>query len=110
MTDDWLAVLRQACEETSQAAVARRLGISPTVVSLVLKGTYKGDLVRIEGLIRGAYMAATVMCPAVGEISLEACLQNQAAPFKAINSARVRIYRACRSGCPNSKLKQEYPS
>jgi hypothetical protein len=41
----------------------------------------------------------------LGEISAKTCIDWQAKPFAATNEQRVMLYRACRSGCPYSKLK-----
>lgn len=103
---DWLAALRQACSKDSQAAVARRLGVSPATVSQVLKGSYKADLGGIEQRVRGALLGETVTCPILGDIKRNVCLDWQAKPFAATNELRVMLYRACRDGCPHSKLKQ----
>lgn len=51
----WLDALRQACTDSSQAAVARRLKVSPAMISQVLNGVYRGDMARIQGLIEGVY-------------------------------------------------------
>jgi transcriptional regulator with XRE-family HTH domain len=103
--DAWLAALRLACKEKSQAAVARRLGLSPATVNQVLKSSYKGNLRAIEERVRGALMGWTVDCPILGDIRRNVCLDWQAKPFAATNEQRVMLYRACRSGCPYSKLK-----
>jgi DNA-binding transcriptional regulator YdaS (Cro superfamily) len=103
----WLAALRLACEKDSQAAVARRLGLSPATISQVLKGTYKADLSGVEQRVRGAILGETVDCPILGDIRRHVCLDWQAKPFAATNEQRVRMFRACRDGCPYSKLKQE---
>lgn len=100
----WLAALRRACDEKSQAAVARRLGLSPATVNQVLKGSYKGNLRAIEERVRGALMGLMVECPILGGIRRNVCLDWQAKPFAATNEQRVMLYRACRSGCPYSKL------
>lgn len=103
----WLDVLRQACADSSQAAVAKRLGVSASMINQALKGAYKGDLSRLQGLVEGAYLHQTVHCPVIGEIGLDVCLRHQAEPFKPVNPMRVKLFRACRSGCPNSKIPKE---
>ncbi|MFO1417285.1 MAG: hypothetical protein U1E83_01310 [Methylotetracoccus sp.] len=101
----WLGALRLACEKSSQATVARRLGVSPATVSQVLKGTYRADLGGIEKRVRGALLGETVECPILGSIRTNICLDWQAKPFAATNELRVMLYRACRDGCPHSKLR-----
>lgn len=103
----WIEALRAECERSSQATVARQIGYSPAVVNQVLKGTYKGDVSRVQAIVEGALLGATVNCPVVGELARNTCLDHQRAPFAATNATRVRLYRACRSGCPHSRMGDE---
>lgn len=103
----WLSALRQVCADGSQAAVAKRLGVSPSMINQALKGVYKGDIERLRGLVEGAYLNQTVRCPVIGDIGLDVCLHHQAEPFKPVNPLRVKLYRACRGGCPHSRLQKE---
>lgn len=103
---DWIVVLRQACERTSQARVAKRLRQadgypSDAVVNQVLGGRYQHDTARLRDLVRGIYMGATVACPVLGDISLADCQGHARAPYLAGSPLRVALYRACR-GCPNN--------
>ncbi len=93
---EWIDVLRQECEKTSQAAVARRLGVSGALVNQVLKGSYKGNVCRVEELVRGTFMQETVCCPVMGEVSKRRCLDEQTRPFAPTNPQRVQLYRTCR--------------
>lgn len=106
----WIDVLAKACVSSSQARVAKRLGVSPAVVNQTLKGTYNGDMARIQALVEGAYMQFTVECPVLGVIPKDQCIGHQDRPrkFATANPLFTRLYRACRSGCPHSSLKQEY--
>lgn len=98
---DWVMILAETCDATSRAKVAARLGYSPGVVSQVLNGSYKGDLARVEGVVRGALLAETVMCPVVDEIARDVCLENQKRTPPFTSAMRARLYRACRGGCPH---------
>lgn len=103
----WIVALAEACNATTQAAVAKRLGYSSTVVSLVLSNNYgNGDIGRIEQMVRGALMAEFVDCPRLGAIARNDCLEWQGKPFAATSAHRVEMYRACRGGCPHSRLAQ----
>lgn len=104
---EWIAILAEECERSSQATVARRLGYSPAVINQVLKRTYKGDVNRVQAVVEGALMGRTVDCPVVGELPRNTCLDHQRAPFAATNAQRVRLYRACRSGCPHSRIEED---
>jgi hypothetical protein len=101
---DWIAALASACDKASQAKVAKRLGYSPATVSYVLQAKYPGDLAAVEQAVRGALMATNVDCPVVGELAADQCLAHQRAAYSAVNPQRIAFYRACRSGCPNSRL------
>lgn len=98
----WLAVLDAECEKTSQAKVAAVLNISTAQISQARKGTYPGNLARLEAAVRGAYMGETVNCPVLGELDKNKCQQHQRQKMTAVNPLRVRLYRACNGGCANS--------
>lgn len=98
MRTDWIDVLREACKSpSSQADIARRLGVSRTMISLALQGRYEGNLGRLESLVRGTLMAETVECPVMGTISRRTCLDEQARPFAPTNPQRVQVWRTCRT-------------
>lgn len=102
---DWVTVLAEACNLESQSAVARRLDYSPAAVNYVLSNSYqKGDMGRFEQVVRGVLMAQTVPCPRSGDIAMNVCLEWQKKPFDPTSSHRVRMYQACRSGCPHSRI------
>ena len=103
----WLRTLREQCEEKSQTQVAAELSYSPAVVNQVLKGTYKGDVKKVELAVRGAFLGETVGCPVLGELPSNRCLEIQRQPFAATNHQRVQLYRACRNNCINSQIKKE---
>lgn len=98
---DWIMALASACDDSGRGRVADRLGYSPAVISQVLSCSYKGDMARIEGLVRGAYLAATVHCPVNGDIPVDVCLIDQRREPPFASSWRYRVHRACRNGCPN---------
>jgi len=74
---DWIMTLADACDQSSQAQVANRIGKSKSTVSLVLARQYGAGLNAIEQAVRGVLMAATVACPVVGDIALDQCHRNQ---------------------------------
>lgn len=106
---DWVMALAEECDRSTQSAVARRLGVSAGLVSGVLAGTYGrkgGDMQRIEEIVRGALMGAQVICPVMGELTRDRCLDEQTQPFRATSAQRARLYHACRRGCPHYRGKQ----
>lgn len=94
---DWVEALAQACAAASQARVAARIGRHPSLVSQVLHGRYPGDLAGVEELVRGAFMRATLDCPAMGEIATDQCQKwrDRTRAFSGHNAQRVAMYRAC---------------
>lgn len=104
---EWIDALRAECERTSQTRTAKRLGVSPSMVNQVLGGSYKGNIARLETLVRGELMAETVECPVMGEITKRQCQDAQERPFAATNPMRVAVYKACRSGCPHSTISED---
>jgi len=98
---DWLALLRAEAAASSNAAVARRIGISRTAVSLALAGRYPADTGKLSRRVLQA-LAGRVACPGLDEeIAAETCRDWAAKPFAATSSHRVRMYRACQS-CPRN--------
>ncbi|NCJ06651.1 XRE family transcriptional regulator [Synechococcales cyanobacterium C] len=106
MNAEWVEVLRSACQKSSQGRVAKRLNISASAVSLILKGAYPADSSKIEARVRGEYMAERVDCPVVGDLSRRQCCDYQQLPFAATNPQRVALWRACRH-CPHSFIQEE---
>lgn len=101
---EWLEVLRAEVACRSQSAVAEQLGVSKTMISQVLSGKYPSDPVDLRSKVEGRFMKRTVQCPILGEITVDKCRFHQGRPFASTNPQRVLLYRACRSGCPNSQL------
>jgi len=108
--EPWQKTLRDACDRTSQTEVARRLGVSPAMVNQALRDQYRGDLERLQALVEGALGGQTVTCPVVGPLRKDKCLDHQGRDrkFATANPLKSQLYRACRSGCPHSKLPKEY--
>jgi len=102
---DWVRVLAENCDLSSQSKAAKRLGYSAATVSLVLAGTYSGDIAKVEMAVRGAYLAALVACPVLGDIPANDCLSHQRAPFAPTNHVRVALYRSCHGACAYASAK-----
>lgn len=100
MSSDWLVVLRAACANGKQRAVAERCGYSAAVISAVLNNNYKGDLKAVQAAVEGALMGAVVECPVVGELPRQRCVENQRRSFAATNPSRIAFARTC-PNCPN---------
>lgn len=94
-----LELLQNECKQESQASVAKRLGYSPAVINLFLKGKYTGDVEKLKRVIKQRLSKPYVECPIVGEIKHAECSRNQSMPFSAANSQRARLFKACQN-CP----------
>lgn len=99
----WLEVLREQVALNGQRPVAEKLGVSNTVISQVVNEKYPGDMTRIQALVESVYMSKSVLCPVLGEIAWHSCQMHQK-NTKTGNPTKLRLYRACRSGCKNSDL------
>lgn len=75
--DNWLDLLRAACAETTQTAVAKRLEVSPAMINQALKGNYKGDLNRLRVKVEGVLGGQTVACPVIDNLPKHKCLKYQ---------------------------------
>lgn len=105
---DWLIVLDERCESTSQNRVAGELGVSAAMISTVRKGSYRGRVDRIEMAVRGKYMSEDVTCPELGRIPGQDCVahQRRAGAFRNTNAFRIRMFTAC-NGCPRYLKEDE---
>lgn len=103
---DWVEELAVEATNTSAVTAAAKIGYSASLLSHVFSNKYTGDITRVEAKVRGALMGATVMCPILGEIGRDRCLDEQKMPRSATSSLRSKLYRACRSGCPHSRIKE----
>ncbi|PZP67130.1 transcriptional regulator [Methylorubrum populi] len=100
-----VVTLAEFADSRSGAEAAKAIGYSPAVVSHLIANRYPGDLPTVMQKIRGALMGETVLCPVLGELGRDQCLTEQRRPFAATTAARAQVYRACRTGCPHSRLK-----
>jgi DNA transposition AAA+ family ATPase len=50
---DWIVALAEACAKSSQSAVAKKVGYSAPTISAVLGNSYRGDMNRVETMVRG---------------------------------------------------------
>jgi len=99
---DWVRVLAEQCDASSQAAAAKRMRVSAGVVSQALSNSYPAALASVEERVRGAFMSFDVACPVLGTIDRARCLHEQKQKYSSANRTKVLLFRACRNGCPNS--------
>ena len=101
----WVRVLATAADQESMRNVAERLRYSSAVVSQVINRKYAGSLEAVQKAVEGAFLDVHVPCPVLGVLPLQQCLENQRRPRCGGNPTLIRLWRACRSGCPNSLIK-----
>lgn len=104
-TPAWVERLAAEANRTSVTAVAKRIGYSVGAISQAIAAKYPGDIGKIETAVRGALMGETVICPVLDEIGRDWCLVQQGMPRTGASAIRERVYHACRSGCPHSRVK-----
>ena len=92
--DDWRSLLARAVEQSSCAAVGRKLGISRTAVSLLLAGKYKGKSERMAALILEQF--SSVECPIHGrKVARAFCVKQRAEALPTANPFALRAWLAC---------------
>ena len=99
---DWIEELERQCRASTQAAVARALGISASTVNQVIKRSYAADTRNIEQLVRGRFMKETVLCPVLGVLRRDDCVRHQARKLTTGNRIKIRLHEACLK-CANAQ-------
>jgi len=102
---DWILILAEEANRTTQTAAAARIGYSGGAISSVLRNSYQGDMGAVEQKVRGALMGATIECPVIGEIGRDRCLDEQKKPFAATSALRTRLFHACKTCTHNRQMK-----
>ena len=94
MSPDWLELLRQKCRETSIGAVAKRLTLSRTALSLCLSGKYGAKTDRIaERVLR---VLGSFHCPMRGEaITPTDCTEQTQRRAPVHNPMAMQGWRVC---------------
>lgn len=102
---DWVAELAKLADREGLGGAEKRISYSRSAISTVINGKYTGHVGRVEQMVRGALMAATVDCPVLGELARNRCLEWQSKPYAATSSHRVQMFVACQN-CPNATGKK----
>lgn len=106
---EWVKTLAAFCDAESQAAAARLIGRSTSLINQVLKNKYMGDLTGVEERVNSAFRVVPVPCPVLGDIDGASCLAHQQATYHPGNHLAVRLYVACRR-CPHNLGRKGGPS
>ncbi len=99
---EWVRVLAERADALGMAAVSALLEYGPSSLSTLIANKYGASPGRIEQAVRGAFMGLRVVCPVQGSIGREQCIADQRKPFDSSNHLRVKLFRACRSGCAHA--------
>lgn len=102
---DWIVALAQLADSSGLDAAGAAIGYSGSAVSTVLRNRYAGDVERVAEKARGALLGAVVICPVIGEMTRDTCLDWQQKPKAATSAYRMRMYHACRNNCPHFRTK-----
>ncbi len=97
---DWVVVLAQECDRTSQGAAAARLGYSGTAISQILNAKYNAELTAVERAVRAVFMAVSVECPVFGRMPSSQCLENQKSERTGRNAHVLAACESCSSSLP----------
>jgi transcriptional regulator with XRE-family HTH domain len=102
----WLDELRRQINATSLTAVSKAMGVSKTTISQLANGKYGADTAKMQVLVESVYMGHTVTCPVLGEIPKHKCMAHQNTKHVGSQPNAIRLWKACRSDCPNSELEE----
>ena len=111
---DWVRALAEACDVFGMRKIAEKIGVSPASLSLAINKR-RGDPSFVKARVEAVIMVTIVACPVLGVMGIVDCRKEQARPFSSANPLRVKLYRACRSGCvhfrgqPDNPVEQNIP-
>lgn len=97
----WVMALAGNADAHGLKGAGELIGYSTAAISTVISGKYAGDLGRVEEMVNATLLGETVDCPVLGSIGRLQCHAEQAKPIRATNSTSMRLFAACRNGCPN---------
>lgn len=104
---DYITVLALRCDETTQRAVGKIIGLGSASISKLIARKYGAGYAELENKIRSTLMNTPVQCPAFGEIPLASCLINRR-PTRAPVDIMERTFAAACPNCPlNSDIKKK---
>lgn len=105
---DWIKALGVALVFESQAQVGRKIGVSVSAISNVLRNRYGASTDNIEAKVRTYLMRDVVNCPELGDIERAECQdwQLKARNYVPTNRDRTVMAKACRK-CPHNKLRKD---
>jgi len=103
---DWVQRLAEACDTGGLNQTAKKIKMSPALVSLVIRKKHHATYAKAEARVREMLMTPIISCPVLGLISAEQCHSEQQKPFTSINPLAVAVYKGCRGGCRHWAAKE----
>ena len=103
---DWVVVLAKASDRTSQAAVARLLGINSGYISYALRNEKPQYHQPVEYAVRGKLMAETIACPVLGEIDQSLCVRHRKNRVPAVLPEERQLRTTCPTCIHNIHRKE----
>ena len=107
ITLPWIEQLRAECEKTSQAVVAKQMGYAASVISQVLKGTYRGNPAQVRLAFTEHYGGLSVQCPVMGEMPTQSCRRFRTELHIRTSNMRAQFAQACPKCAQNPDLKTQ---
>ena len=110
---EWVLRLAQAIDAEglamprAQKLIAERIGYSNAVVHEVLRNRYKGDHAKVALRVAQCLATDSADCPILSRISHAECHAHQAQKNPGSTPLKVKLYRACRSGCAHSFIEKK---
>lgn len=104
----WVLALAQAIDAQemampkAQKLIAERIGYSNAVVHEVVRNRYKGDHAKVAARVALCLATDSADCPILSRISHAECHAHQSQKTPGSTPLKIKLFRACRSGCPNS--------
>jgi len=102
---DWVLTLAKKCDKLGLQETAKLVAVPDITLSRIIKNQFYGNSSKIQETIEGLFSDLVVECPVLGDIPYSKCIKQQRSEFSSANSVKIQLYKACRTGCPHSKLE-----
>jgi predicted YcjX-like family ATPase len=96
---EWIRMLADECDRTTQADVAERLKISGSYVNRLIHNRYGASHTEPEQMVLAIIGGRKIECPAFGPIPLTSCIRNRRRTGPATNMLQRAFERHC-PACP----------
>lgn len=104
---EWVRILADECDRTTQADVADRLSISGSYVNRIIHNRYGASYAEAKQSVLAIIGGREVECPAFGPIPLTSCLRNRRRKGPATNTLQRTFERHCPTCFHNADRKDQ---